>query len=676
MAILRFKRPKVTWRRLALGSLGAGAVAGALWLGRAATVSHADAAPAPPAPAPAPQAPAAQVPAAPASAEPSDYTRRTVAFIYGSTGITREQLGEYLIARFGPDKVLNLVNKLIIERYCAEHGITVTDAEVDVALADEVAECKVNRREFVEKFLREKRKSLYEWREDVLRLKLLMTKALQNDKDMRANEDDVRRAYESLYGEKVVCQAIMWPKEKQDEALRAYPTIRDNPEEFDRQAKLQNSGLAAVHGMMEPFGHYGFGDDVIEKEVFKLKEGEITDLLHWPSGAKPTDPYSCVVLKVVRRLPPDPTKKLEDVRPALEKEIIEHKIQAAMFDKMKALQAAADPQIILKPILEKDNWDRQDGLKHVEAPPGNGLPPSQQPVAYIYGTTPVTREQLGEYLIARYGADCVDLMVNKMIVEKECAARSIAVSEEEIEAALKKDIDISKAADEKDFIRNYLRSNRTTLYGYREDVLRPKLLLAKLARTHVQVEPDDLRKAAEAYHGERAECQVIMWPHSPQEHEIAIKQYARIRKSPEEFDRAARTQANPRLAAEAGRIPPFARHTTGNENVEKEVFALKAGEITPIIETPQGYVVARLNKRIPADKPPDDPAAAAAERAKWEAEIMEKKSLMQIPAEFAQLREAAAPNVLLRAVLREQDWIREVKQEISGTEDARPATKN
>src|SRR5581483_2955106 len=56
--------------------------------------------------------------------------RRTVAFIYGSTGITREQLGEYLIARFGPDKVLNLVNKLIIERYCAEHGITVTDAEV------------------------------------------------------------------------------------------------------------------------------------------------------------------------------------------------------------------------------------------------------------------------------------------------------------------------------------------------------------------------------------------------------------------------------------------------------------------------------------------------------------------------------------------------------------------
>src|SRR6516162_513018 len=157
MTFLRFKRPKLTWRRLVLGSLGVGAAAGALWLGRAATVPHADAAPAPPA---AQEPPATHAPAPAAPADPSDYTKRVVAYVYGTTGITREQLGEYLIARFGPDKVLNLVNKLIIERYCSEHGITVSDAEVNLALADEVAELKVNRREFVDKFLREKGKSL------------------------------------------------------------------------------------------------------------------------------------------------------------------------------------------------------------------------------------------------------------------------------------------------------------------------------------------------------------------------------------------------------------------------------------------------------------------------------------------------------------------------------------
>src|SRR5947209_1577591 len=92
MTTLRFKRPKVTWRRLLLVSLGAGAVAGAIWLGRLATLSEAVAAP----PAPG-EAPAAQ-PAPPPAAEPSQYSLRVVAYVYGNTPITREQLGEYLIA--------------------------------------------------------------------------------------------------------------------------------------------------------------------------------------------------------------------------------------------------------------------------------------------------------------------------------------------------------------------------------------------------------------------------------------------------------------------------------------------------------------------------------------------------------------------------------------------------
>jgi len=659
MGTLQFKRPKVTWRRLLLGTLGVGAVAGAVWLGRAVLVTKADAAPLPPAP---PETPAAttSAPAPPVAAEPSDYSRRMVAYVFGTTNVTREQLGEYLIARLGPDKVLNLVNRLIIERTCTERGVTVTDAEVDVALAEDIAGFQINRREFVDKLLREYHKSLYEWKEDVLRPKLLMTKMLQNQ--VRIEEDDVRKAYESSYGEKVYCQAIIWPKEKYEEARKIYPTIRDNPEEFERQAKGQNSGLAAVHGMMEPFGRFGFGDEQVEAEVFKLKEGEITVLLHSPSNAKETDPYSWVVMKLVRRLPANTTKKLEDVRPGLEKEILDNKVRAAIFEEMKVLQKAAAPKIALKPILPDDDWDRK--VDKVDAPPADGVPTAQQPVAFIYGTTPVTREQLGEYLIKRYGADRIELMVNKMIVDKACAEHGITVSEAEIEAALAEDIKTANAGTKKQFIQEYLRANQTNLYGYREDLLRPKLLLTKLARGHVKVEEEDLRKAAEAYHGEKAECQIIMWARTPQDHEIAIKQYDVIRKGKEEFDRVAKMQASPRLAAKAGLIEPFSRHTTGNDDLEKEVFALREGELTPLVETPQGYVVARLNRRIPAERPTDDPAQAAAERAKWEAEILEKKSQKQIPVEFAKLRTAAAPNILLQPMLREEDWIRDVKKEI------------
>src|SRR5439155_19495468 len=65
----------------AVGLVGAAAVG--FWLGRGGPQSAAVAAP----------------PIPPAAPPPSDYTQRVVAYIYGTVPITREDLGEYLIAR-------------------------------------------------------------------------------------------------------------------------------------------------------------------------------------------------------------------------------------------------------------------------------------------------------------------------------------------------------------------------------------------------------------------------------------------------------------------------------------------------------------------------------------------------------------------------------------------------
>src|SRR5205823_233222 len=46
-------------------------------------------------------------------------------------------------------------------------------------------------------------------------------------------------------------------------------------------------------------------------------------------------------------------------------------------------------------------------------------------VAYIYDDKPIHRAELGEYLIQRFGTDRLDYMVNRRIVEVECAKYSI-----------------------------------------------------------------------------------------------------------------------------------------------------------------------------------------------------------------------------------------------------------
>src|SRR6266550_2358404 len=83
-----------------------GTAALGFWLGRGAPQPAAVAAP------PAPQ----QQPAAPPPS--TDYSQRVVAYVYNTIPITREDLGEYLIARQGSDKVELLVNKRIIEVAC------------------------------------------------------------------------------------------------------------------------------------------------------------------------------------------------------------------------------------------------------------------------------------------------------------------------------------------------------------------------------------------------------------------------------------------------------------------------------------------------------------------------------------------------------------------------------
>src|SRR5262245_53645919 len=111
----------------------------------------------------------------PGSQADSDYKRRIVAYIHGNIPITREDLGEYLIARFGAQRVEYLVNRRIIELACQARGIAVSDAEVDAQMKEDIASFKgtiPDEKAFVESVLKRYNKTLYEWREDVIRPKL------------------------------------------------------------------------------------------------------------------------------------------------------------------------------------------------------------------------------------------------------------------------------------------------------------------------------------------------------------------------------------------------------------------------------------------------------------------------------------------------------------------------
>ncbi len=239
-----------------------------------------------------------------------------------------------------------------------------------------------------------------------------------------------------------------------------------------------------------------------------------------------------------------------------------------------------------------------------QTPPGNA---SAKPGANGLGTEvvalvnniPITRAELANELIARKGRQFLELLINRRIIEQAAAKAGVTATDKEVEEELAEVIRSLKLKNAAEFERTVLKDRQTTLYEYKEDVLRPAILMRKLAEKRVQVTEEDLRKAFEANYGEKVQCRIILIPKSDGLG-VALKVYEKVRgKGLEEFIREASQQPS-HLAATGGRIRPINRHSAVPE-LERAAFSLRDGEISEIIEVQEGYVILYRERLIPAD---------------------------------------------------------------------------
>jgi parvulin-like peptidyl-prolyl isomerase len=601
------------WRRLTVGAGCAAALAAAGWGGSLLLAQTAGRTPAPAAaaPAPAPEAPPA----------PSDYARRPVAFLHDGVPVTREQLGEYLIARFGAEKLEPFLNKLVVEDACRAKNVTVAAAEVEAALVLDMQGLGVDQKTFVHELLRSYHKSLYEWKEDVIRPKLLLGK-LCRGRVGGVSDAELRDAFEAAYGEKVQCRAIYWSKAKWEASGQAeYAAAAKSEDAFAQTAHAQEDlKLAATGGEFPPMSRTKDGGE-LEKAAFMLQPSEISE----PITSKQGD---VVVLKCDKRLPPDTTVSLEtpSVRERVRAQLFEKKVQEEIEKFVNDLLAHAKVEKLLEDPGKSNPQSAGDAGRRL--------------VARVNGA-PVTREQFGEYLIARYGAEKLDLFLNKIIIEEACRAKGVAVGDAEVEAAYAEDLR-NYGVNEDDFVKKILKTYRKSLYEWKEDVIRPKLLMGKLCRGRVTVAEDDLRQAFEAYYGEKIKCRIIYWP--KEEERRVMREYPKLRDDDKEFTKEAKKQPNPRLAADGGKLT-LGRHTTGDEELEKEIFKLQPNEVSTLINKPEGLALIKCDDRIPpvAGKSLDDPEI----RDRLSREVFEKKVQAEVPVVFKELQAQAKVKKLL-----------------------------
>jgi parvulin-like peptidyl-prolyl isomerase len=630
MAGPRTRRPG--WRWLALLTVVIAAAAGTVywlrWPGSPLAIAHPDPqAAAPAAPAPLPSLPNV----------PLDYHERVVAYIGNDEVVTRAQLGEYLIPRFGPEKLDKLVKRRILEHAARANGVEVCAAEVEATLNEHMKGLNVKREQFIHDVLKGYHMNLTEWKEDMIRPRLMLTKIVRNQ--VRVSEQDLREAFEALYGEQISVRVIAWPKDELKTAQEQYARLRDSEEAFTEAARGQkNSTFAASGGRMKPFRRYNLQDKALENKAFELRPGQVSELIEVADAV--------MMIKCDERKPPTIGVNFEAKREELLKAATERRTDEACKQYFATLLQQANPHSL------------------VDDDPSLLTRPDAHVLATLWGNEPITREELGEFLIQRFGEERLVFLVNKRIIERECKRKGIEVTDKDVEDDLLVKLKAAQVS-QTEFIKTYLNPQSKNLYEYKEDVLREQLRLSRLCRPGIKVKDAELRLAYEAFYGEKVTCRIILYPKD--ERGIAEKEWPSLRDSEKAFNEKAKHQASNSLASKGGKLEPFAKNTTGDRNLEEEAFRLAIGEVSAIIETAQGPAILKCDGRVP----PEVNVAFDLVRPELEKRVIEGKIPLESRALFAKLRQAENPRLMLKDPSRPENLTESVQDSYSTGEPIR-----
>jgi parvulin-like peptidyl-prolyl isomerase len=258
-------------------------------------------------------------------------------------------------------------------------------------------------------------------------------------------------------------------------------------------------------------------------------------------------------------------------------------------------------------------------------------------VLAVVNNETITRQDLGEELIARFGKAQLELLINRRIIQQAAEKAHITVTDEEVTADLRDVMKLGQFRTEKEFEEHFLKKEKNcTLYEYKEDVVKPGLIMKKLAGQRLNVTEDEIRKAFDAKFGERIQCRIIL----EQTEKVALNTYAEIITSKEGIARAfwsaAKRQPNIHLAAVAGQVTPVGRNMT-EKILEDTAFKLRDGEISEVLRVQAGYVI-MLREQV---LPPDDKHTYASERETLRLELLDKKMRAEVPKIFAELKKTA-----------------------------------
>ena len=257
-----------------------------------------------------------------------------VAALLNGREISIKELAEICIQKHGTDVLNDMINRLLVEQAARREGIIITEQEIDTDIREMAAKHlpplqngAPNIEHWLQKSMEETGLSIPMYRKNIV-VPVLALKRLTRS-HIHVTEEDIQRAFEANFGQKVRCLAIFLQDQRR--ALEVW-------NKANRHRTEDNFGSLAAEYSFDPESRQGrgvipliarnCGQPQLEKEAFSLKPGELSQILQ-------IDEYH-VILFCVGYMDPAPVK-IEEVKAALYDDMFEKKQQAIIaryFEKL------------------------------------------------------------------------------------------------------------------------------------------------------------------------------------------------------------------------------------------------------------------------------------------------------------------------------------------------------
>ena len=498
---------------------------------------------------------------------PGRPTHDVMALVNGKD-ISRKDLTDACVQRFGEDVLESIVNKRLITNHCANHNITVTQAEIDAEIDRMAKRFQIGREQWLQMLEKERGVTAQEYARDIVWPTLALRKLA--DKELQVSSEELQKAYEQEFGPMVRARLIA--VSNADKARQIHAQLTANPESFAKIAIEQSEDVnsASIGGMIQPIRRH-VGDPAIEAEAFRLQPGQVSSIIQAAQ--------QFIILKCEEQVAAQPMP-MAQVQERLVERIKEEKLRDAATGIFEKVQKTATVQNVFNnPELSKTM-------------PGV--------VATVNGDK-ITMQELGNECLLRHGEEVLEGEISRTLLEQELKATGISVTQEDLNAEMAHAAELAGVVDAQGnpdlakWIEVAVAEQGITKDRYLRDSVWPSAALKKLSAKDVKVTEEDVAKGFEANYGERVRCRAIVLGNLRRAQEVWNK--ARLNQSVEYFgDLAAEYSVEPTSKALRGEVPPLGRHG-GQKLLEDAAFKLQPNELSEIVQMGDKFIILRCEGR-------------------------------------------------------------------------------